>query len=307
MLPDSIEEFNLTPTKPFHAGVVEHVFPAALATDIHQAFELGVVLSGTEERHYEGYVVTLGPGEIWLCSGWEPHGWRALTPRTQELVLQFLPEFLGEEAFDGVSWLTLFSSPPQHRPIVDTREMRGTMLSTAREIRREMSTRGRGWLASVRLHALRMLLDVSRNWQPAKSGGASSIVRTGSFSKIMPAVRLVHSHPTRRLSLDEAASTCGLSPSHFGHVFRRLMGLSFGKFCMRARLAFAARLLLSADESVEAIAERAGFSDASHFHHAFVQVYGAAPGRYRIKGQLPLEGRAFWEIEEIGVEDYEVP
>jgi AraC-like DNA-binding protein len=302
-----IEEFHLTPAKPFHAGVVEHPYPAPLGTDMHQAFEMGVLLSGEEERHFEDTVLTVRPGDIWLCGAWEPHGWRSLAPGTQELVLQFLPEFLGEEMFDDISWLTLFSASPDQRPRVTTREMRGDVLAIAHEIRSEMHNRPRGWLVSVRLHILRLLLMVSRDWEPGLPAGRSQAVRTGNLGKIMPAVRLVHSHPTRRLSLAEGAATCGLSVSQFGYIFRHLMGLSFGKFCMRARLAYVAQLLLSTDLSVEAIAENAGFSDASHLHHAFAQVYGATPARYRSNGTRLPDGRPYTELEEIGVEDYDVP
>jgi len=300
-----IEEFHLTPARPFHGGIVEHSFPAPLGTDMHQAFELGVLLSGQEQRHFEDVVIPVNGGEMWLCGAWEPHGWRASTKGTRELVLQFLPDFIGEEMFDGVSWLSLFSTPPQHRPRVTTKEMREEALSIAHELRREMRERRRGWLTAVRLGILRLLLMVSREWEPEDQPGRGRTVRTGNLEKIMPAVRLVHSHPTRRLSLKEAAATCGLSVSQFGYLFRHLMGLSFGKFCMRARLAYVAQLLLTTDLSVEAIADAAGFADASHLHHAFVGVYAATPARYRSVGQGVRDERGYAEIETVGVEDYE--
>jgi AraC-like DNA-binding protein len=302
-----IEEFHLTPVKPFHAGVVEHPFPAPLGTDMHQAFELGVLLTGEEERHFEDTILAMKPGEVWLCGAWEPHGWRALAPGTQELVLQFLPEFLGEEMLDSVSWLTFFSAAPEQRPRVTGQDMRGDVLAIAHEVRREMRDRQRGWLTSVRLHILRLLLIVSRDWAPRAQLGRGQTVRTGNLGKIMPAVRLVHSHPTRRLSLAEAAAACGLSVSQFGYIFRHLMGLSFGKFCMRARLAYVAQLLLGTDLCVDSIAEGAGFADASHLHHAFAQVYGCTPARYRSNGQRLPDGRPYTELEQIGVEDYDVP
>jgi len=270
-----IEEYHLTPAKPFHGGVVEYASPSPLGTDMHQAFEVGVLLSGCEERHFEDVVITVNPGDLWLCGAWEPHGFRAKKEGTRELVLQFLPDFIGEEMFDGVSWLSLFSAPPQLRPRVKTKEMHEEALSIAHELSREMRERHRGWL-----------------------------VRAGTLEKIMPAVRLVHSHPTRRLSLKEGAATCGLSVSQFGYLFRRLMGLSFGKFCMRARLAYVAQLLLTTDLCVEAIAEAAAFADASHLHRAFTGVYAATPARYRSVGQGTRGEREYAEIEHVGVEDY---
>jgi AraC-like DNA-binding protein len=302
-----IEDYHLTAAKPFHGGVVEHAYPTPLGTDMHQAFEVGVLLSGQEERHFEDIVVSVEPGDMWLCGAWEPHGWRASTSGTRELVLQFLPDFLGEEVFDGVSWLSLFSAPPEVRPRLNGEGGRAEALTIGNELRREMRERRRGWLAAVRLGILRLLLMLSREWDPAELPGRGHTVRTGNLGKIMPAVRLVHSHPTRRLSLNEAAATCGLSVSQFGYLFRHLMGLSFGKFCMRARLAYVAQLLLTTDLSVESIAEAAEFSDASHLHHAFVQVYRSTPARYRSRGQRLPDGRSYTEIEIVNVDDYEIP
>lgn len=301
-----IEDYKLTPARPFHGGVVEHPYPAPLGTDMHQAFEIGVLLSGCEERHFEDFVIPVNPGEMWLCGAWEPHGWRASRSGTRELVLQFLPDFLGEEMFGGVSWLSLFSAPPDQRPRVTMQRRREEALSVAQDLRREMKERSRGWLAAVRLGILRLLLMLSRGWEPVSASGRDHTVRTGSLPKIMPAVRLVHSHPTRRLSLREAAATCGLSVSQFGYVFRQVMGLSFGKFCRRARLAYVAQLLLTTELSVEAIADASGFSDASHLHHAFVQTYGSTPARYRSNGQGALDGRPYTVVETADVEDHDV-
>jgi AraC-like DNA-binding protein len=59
------------------------------------------------------------------------------------------------------------------------------------------------------------------------------------------------------------------------------MGTSFGQFSLRARLGYAAHRLLASDLTVEAIAQRAGFVDASHFHRTFVRHYGCTPRTYR--------------------------
>ena len=278
------KEIGLTPAEPFHGGVVEHPFPAPQDTDMHQAFELGVLLSGGEDRQFEETVVPVGPGDVWLCGAWEPHGWRATAPGTRELVLQFLPEFLGEEMVDSVSWLSLFSAPPARRPRVQDEGTRAEVKAIAEEVRREMVQRRRGWLTAVRLGILRLLLAISRQWAPPDQPGRQASTQTSQLARVMPAVRLVHSQPARRLTLGEAAATCGLSISQFGYVFRQAMGLSFGKFCMRARLAYVAQMLLTSKHSVETIAQAGGFADASHLHHAFAKVYGCTPASYRANG-----------------------
>ena len=301
------KDLGLTQVKPFHGGIVEHDYPSALGTDMHQAFELGVLLSGRVDRHYEDLVIGVKPGEVWLCAAWEPHGWRATAPQAQELVLQFLPEFLGDEMFDNLSWLSLFSAPPAQRPRVTKPEMRKQMLAIADELRKEMRERGQGWLAAVRLAILRLLLAISREWKPGNQAEYRGPVRPGNLARVMPAVRLVYSRPARRLSLEEAATACGLSVTQFAYIFRQTMGLSFGKFSLRARLAYVGQLLLSTDLPVEAVAEVAGFSDGSHLHHAFARAYGCTPAHYRTDGRcMPNHGSTYTVVEETPNEQAEL-
>ena len=298
-----IEEYQLTPAKPFQGGAVEHR-PGHLGFDMHQAFELGVLLSGYEERHLEDVVNLVKPGDMWLCAAWEPHGWLPQEPGTRELVLQFLPEFIGEEVFDGLSWLILFAMPAEHRSLVGTKERREEILAIAHELHREMVERQQGWLDFVRLGILRLLLLFKRDRQSVAQVGRTYALRQGNLEKIMPAVRLVHSDPTQRLSVARAAASCGLSVSQFARLFRTLMGLSFSKFCARSRLAYVAHLLLTTHLPVEAIADTAGFANASHLHHAFVRVYRVTPARYRTSGQNGRGGPSSSEIETLLADNY---
>jgi len=300
-----LKELGLTRAQPFRGGVVAHPYPSGFDTDMHQAFELGVVLSGQEERQFEGTIVALDPGEVWLCSAWEPHGWRATAPSTREVVLQFIPDFLGEEMLGRFSWLSLFTVPPDQRPRASVPRVRDQALGIAEEVRREMHEQRTGWLTTVRLDILRLLHAVSREWEP-EDPSKRHVVRPDGLAKVMPSVRLVHSNPTCRLSVTEAAAACGLSVSQFGHTFRHAMGLSFGKFRMRARLAYVAQLLLTSDYSVESIAEATGFADASHLHHAFARVYGCTPTHYRTDGQSLREFRGYALIESSDPSDPEL-
>jgi AraC-like DNA-binding protein len=300
------KELGLTLARPFHGGVVVHPYPSALDTDMHPAFELGVLLSGKQDRHFEGTVLTLTAGDVWLCSAWEPHGWRPRAPETVELVFQFLPDFLGEEMLSGISWLSMFAAPPEQRPRVQSEGTRGVTMAAAGELRQEMNERGRGWLSAMRLGILRLLLAVGREWQPWHPSGRQPHVKPGVLAKVMPAVRLVYSSPARRLSLEEAAAACGLSASQFSHIFRHSMGLSYGSFRTRTRLGYAAQLLLTSDQPVERIAERLGFVDASHLHHAFTKVYGCTPARYRTEGRPLREFRRYTLIESSDPDDPEL-
>ncbi len=286
-------DYRLTSAAPINADSNLYPKETPLEIDVHAGFEVGIVLAGTQQRHFEDLVCPLLPGDVWLCATWEPHGWRTTAPRSRDVVLIFLPEFLGEEQLGPLSWLDLFAAAPRDRPRVTTRRMREQVLALGRELRGELTQTRPNWQSAIRLDLLRLLLTLSRDWKPPAHSEAKLGVRASDLPRVTPALDLVHSHPLRRVSLAEAARACGLSRAQFCLLFRNTMGLSFARFCMRSRLGRVAQLLLSTDLSTETIAGKAGFADGSHLHRAFVKQYGCTPGTYRAQGreQRPIGGQ----------------
>ncbi|MGD0111179.1 MAG: AraC family transcriptional regulator [Armatimonadota bacterium] len=279
-------DYHLSSTDPAYIGSTTYESPTPLMADVHEGFEVGVLLTGAQERHSQDLVQLVQPGDIWLCGTWEPHGWRVLLPGTQNVVCVFLAGHLGDERFAEISWLDLFAADPGHRPRVADASTRARVLALGQDMLSELMDEQPGWGNAIRLDLLRALFAVSRKWSPPAAGTVKTRARPTDLARVMPALRLVHSSPARRVSLDEAAQECTLSRARFCMVFRSTMGLTFGEFCLRARLARAAHELLSGDSSTETIAEQTGFSDASHFHHNFLKRYGCTPAHYRRQGRL---------------------
>jgi len=261
--------------------------PEPLVPELHDGIEVGVTLSGTAERHFQGYVVPGIPGDVWLCAMWEPHGRRVTSSHEENVVVIFLPQYLGEELLGEISWLTVFAAPPEQRPRVTSEGMRREVLAIGQEMKREISLQRRGWETAIRLDVLRLLFLLSRDWEPPRAPRRRTAVNAGSLSRIMPALGLVHEDGAHRVSLPEAATACGLSRSRFSLVFHQTMGLSFSRFCLRARLAVAAQTLATTELSTEDIAARMGFVDASHLHRAFARHYGCTPALYRRRTRSP--------------------
>jgi AraC-like DNA-binding protein len=300
--PPERTEYTVSSDVPFVGGVTSHPSPTSPATEIHECFEVGVVLGGRYEMRVEQHVFTLGPGDIWLCMAWEPHTWRTTVPNTELLPLLFLPEFLGDATFGGLSWLRLFALAPEERPRVTTPQMRQRTLAIAQEIcsetvrpfpgaptprlaatctrRGKRAERRAGWLVAVRLSVLRLLWEVSRDTWP-KLPVHPHPVRAGDLSRVVPAVDLTHADPACRLTVPEAAAACRLSLTEFNSIFRRAFGVSFHKFRVRVRLWHVERLLSTTGLSLTAIADQTGFADASHLHHVFSRAYGCTPLQYR--------------------------
>ena len=248
---------------------------------VHPEVEVGMVLSGEERILFSETAMTCGPGDVWLCGMWEPHGWEIRPRRTRNVVLKFLPEFLGEEMLGELPWLTLFTVPPSQRPRVVSTEMRQRVLAVGQWLRREIENREPAWEHVVRVEVLRLLIELGRAWDAEDVPEPPSRAHWSALARLMPALNLVHSPPWRRVSVREAAAACGLSPSQFQDLFRRSLGTSFGQFCLRARLSLVAHRVLNTDRSLASIAAEVGFVDDCHLHRRFVKHYGCTPRQYR--------------------------
>ncbi|MBN1458522.1 MAG: helix-turn-helix transcriptional regulator [Armatimonadetes bacterium] len=274
-------DYHLSSDSPLYASMNFYQHVTAPEVDVHEGIEVGIVLEGGHERTCEEAIWQYAPGDVWLSAGWEQHGWRTTMPRTRDVVLLFLPEFLGVEYVGQVSWLTLFAVPPQNRPRVETQEMRAWMLAVGWQLARELEQERPGWQNAVRLDLLRLLLEVGREWTPPEAPSERPLLRASDLPRVLPALALVHSRPGQRVSVEEAARKCEVGRARFCTLFRNAMGITFGRFCLRSRLGYAGRLLMATNLPVEAVAERSGFADNSHLHRAFVKQYGRTPGEYR--------------------------
>lgn len=83
------------------------------------------------------------------------------------------------------------------------------------------------------------------------------------------------------LRLEELATLCGLSRSHFARAFKRSTGLPPHRWLLARRVEAARALLLTSALTLEQIAHRCGFADQSHLSRVFTAFVGTAPGEWR--------------------------
>ncbi|MEG1632872.1 MAG: helix-turn-helix domain-containing protein [Oscillospiraceae bacterium] len=89
------------------------------------------------------------------------------------------------------------------------------------------------------------------------------------------------------LSLPRIADEMGMSGAYLGRLFRESLGLSIGDYMNRVRVENGARLLLSTDLTVEAVAGAVGFGNQKYFYVVFKNTTGQTPLQFR-KQNLPL-------------------
>lgn len=276
------DDAQLTAESPFRAGAGPSD-PGPLRVHFHKGMDAMIAVTQGYQARCGDLTVALKPGDVFLVGMWEPHAYQYVT-RAHMVVFSFFPEVLETEFTPGLSLLSLFTVPPSQRPHVASPEMRDLVLSAAHAVTHECQEQRLGYLDVCRAHLLRVLIALRREWSPPAAIGPASHTSRADIERVQPAVNLARARPMRRVQSSEAAAACGLSVSRFHAVFSRTMGVSYGDFCLRARLAVAARLLLDTQLTVDTVAKETAFNDSAHLYHRFMQHYGQAPTQYRKLG-----------------------
>lgn len=95
------------------------------------------------------------------------------------------------------------------------------------------------------------------------------------------AIRLMHHHPAHPWTVASLAAACGVSRAAFARRFTALVGEPPLGFLTGWRLALAADLLASTDETVGSVASRVGYGTGFALSAAFKREHGVSPREFR--------------------------
>ena len=103
--------------------------------------------------------------------------------------------------------------------------------------------------------------------------------RLGNFSKrrLRRVIDYIHDNLARDLSLSELAAVAGLSPSHFGTLFKEATNQPAHRFIVECRVEHAMSLLANRKLSLADVAMMTGFYDQSHMARCMRRVAGVTP------------------------------
>ncbi len=135
-----------------------------------------------------------------------------------------------------------------------------------------------GWPLAVKasLFQLFYLLFLHR---PAESSLPE--VQEKSLEKLKIILKYIEEHYAEHLTVEDMASLCYYSKSHFMKFFKQHMGTGFIDYLNTYRLSLAERLLRTTASPVLAIATDCGFDNLSYFNRLFKRTYQLSPGAYR--------------------------
>jgi AraC-like DNA-binding protein len=126
-----------------------------------------------------------------------------------------------------------------------------------------------------------LFVEVLRSWILSLSPGQGGWLGAISDPHIGPALKLIHENPEMPWTLSDLGRRVGLGRSAFSARFTKLVGQSMQRYVIERRMAEAAFLLETGDESIARIANRVGYETAAAFSKLFHRRNGQSPGRYR--------------------------
>ena len=116
----------------------------------------------------------------------------------------------------------------------------------------------------------------------ADQGFVRSLFRGGLPPRVLRRVReYIETNLESPLTLQELATTAGLSASHFARAFKQSEGVTPHQYLMNCRLRRAKWLLAGTDLPLSEIAIVTGFAEQSHFSRQFRKHVGVTPRSYR--------------------------
>lgn len=109
------------------------------------------------------------------------------------------------------------------------------------------------------------------------------------------AAEFIEQNYSQMISIDQLSDHVSLSKYHLIRRFSASTGLTPGAYLTRVRTEKAMELLRGTDLSIEAIAERIGYSSGSYFIKAFRSSTGLTPGEFRSGGDSLAYRKLFFD------------
>lgn len=247
-------------------------------TDPYAKFHL--LISGRARWESEGRIFSVGNDMLFHIADQVPHRQRDLPGQPVTLyTIHYRPELLRPE-------LTRELSATGMLPL----DLNGAGADQARQIRSvfqemlfEQEARRFGWQAAL-IARLTDLAVLTIRWS---RGREFNVDRTDeSAARVANYAARLKTEFYASLSLDDAARSVGLGRRRFTELFRQVVGESWRRYVHRLRMEYAAKLLVTTERSVTAIAFECGFEELSHFHHSFKAAYERTPLAYRSHSRL---------------------
>ncbi len=231
-----------------------------------------VVIIALAKRHYLkpfAHFTRKGERLYRLCSldamHFTIHQRRMLLGQSQQIVIQFPPDFLGEHFFEN----------PAFRGIGDLlkKSYRGLLfhLSDLKEIpgRIKAVLQMNDFERTIELLNILHTLAQQKQFIELSSIGYSTQLNKTESARLNAIYAFILEHFKSNLDLNKVAQFAHMTPQAFSRYFKERTRRTFVSFLNEVRIGYACRLLTESDLGISRICYESGYSNLSNFNRQF--------------------------------------
>ncbi|WP_111683100.1 AraC family transcriptional regulator [Winogradskyella tangerina] len=253
----------------------------------HPEIELVYVNKGKGKRHIGNHLSYFNNSQLLLIGSNLPHNGFTdrLTVNGTETIVQFRPEFLGENFFnipemDRISNLfdrakngILFGIP--------TKKKLGKKI--------EKLSEKEGFKKILVLLEILHTLAKAEDYTILNAEGYSFETEPQDSAKIDKIFNHINDNFKDHISLDEIADKVSMTVPAFCRYFKKVTGKTFTKLVNEYRVVHATKLLSESQMSITDISYECGFNNFSHFNKVFKEFTGKSASKYRSELKLMVQ------------------
>ena len=245
----------------------------------HPEIELVYINKGKGKRHIGNHLSYYNNSQLLLLGSNLPHyGFvDRLTLNGSETVVQFRPDFLGENFF----------SIPEMTSINQLLERSKMGVLFGKRTKEELGFKIEQLASKSGIEKILLLLDIlnalsnSDDYKILNADGFVFETEPQDNAKINMIYKHVNENFQRHISLEEIAEKVSMSIPAFCRYFKKVTGKTFTKLVNEYRIVHATKLLSESQLSITDICFECGFNNFSHFNKLFKKFTGKSASKYR--------------------------
>ena len=245
----------------------------------HPEIELVYVNKGKGKRHIGNHISYFNNSQLVLIGANLPHiGYMdRLTTNGSETLIQFKPEFLGEQFFkipEMASVNNLFERAKNGiRFNIEIKNRIGAQIEELIEL--EGANRIIGFLEILKE------LAITKDYTLLNADGFAFETIAQDSDKIEMVYNYIHEHYQEHIALDEISDVVSMTVPAFCRYFKKATGKTFTKLVNEYRVVHATKLLTESKISIADVSFECGFNNFSHFNKLFKEFTGKSASKYR--------------------------
>jgi AraC-like DNA-binding protein len=224
-------------------------------------YDITYIVEGNARYTINGKIHELGPGDL-LC----------LTDGVEKEAVTYPKSLMHCFTVNFNALYPASKCPPPSFPMVSHIGLRQDIIDLFREMTISWSNRQEGYI--MRTRALLMLI-LHRLCEILMH----KIDDTTGDYRISKITRFIAMHYSDKLTVKGLAGQVHLDEAYFGHLFKKITGITVHRYIMQIRVRNAENMLQSGNYKVHEVAEQCGFSDVVHFYKSFRAMLGFPPSR----------------------------